>query len=149
MIDVGCGSAYKLVHLFENYSTLGIELSDTYNWLTEKYPDKKWMSYEHANPAELNGDLVICSDVIEHIKNPDEMMDFLQKMHFRFLILSTPERDEVRGNNDFGPPENTAHYREWNKREFRNYVSAWFKVQEHLVFDDKSVTQVVVCNQRG
>jgi hypothetical protein len=145
LIDVGCGSAYKLINMFGDNDTLGIELPETYHWLLEKYPSKKWMSFEKADPSKLQCDLVICSDVIEHVRNPDTIMDFLKSIHFRYLVLSTPERDSVRGAADFGPPENTSHYREWNKQEFKDYVSKWFRVEEQIISHDKSPSQILLC----
>jgi len=145
VIDLGCGSAYKLMDMFGHYDTLGIELAETCQWLMKKYPDRKWQAYENTNPAQLEADLVLCSDTIEHVKNPDELMDFLRKMKFRFLVISTPERDIVRGRNDFGPPENAAHYREWNGTEFMNYTSKWFEVQEQIISRDKSASQILIC----
>src|SRR3954469_11946103 len=60
VIDMGCGSAYKLVNMFADYDTLGIELRETYHWLLEKYPSRKWMPFEDLDPSKLHGDLVIC-----------------------------------------------------------------------------------------
>jgi len=145
IIDLGCGSAYKLVNMFGDYDTLGIELRETYHWLLEKYPSKKWMAFENLDPSKLQCDLVICSDVIEHVRNPDIIMDFLKAIHFRYLVLSTPERDSVRGTTDFGPPENTSHYREWNREEFNDYVSKWFRVEKQMISNDKSPSQILFC----
>lgn len=146
IIDVGCGSGYKLVHLLNAYDTTGIEIEPAYSWLLQKYPTRKWLLFDTTDPSMLRADIVICSDVIEHLKNPDDLMNFLKKMQFRYLILITPERDAVAGKGDYGPPENTFHFREWNAVEFRAYVQGWFRVEEQHVFDDKSVTQVVVCS---
>lgn len=148
VIDVGCGSAFKLLNLFNDLETTGIELKDVYDWLLASYPLKKWMAFENTDPGRLHADLIICSDVIEHIKNPDELMDFLKKINFRFLVLSTPERNSVRGKKDFGPPENTSHYREWNAGEFREYVSQWFAVHEQIISNDKSVSQILFCSKK-
>jgi hypothetical protein len=145
VIDVGCGSAYKLTEMFGIHLTIGIELTDTYNWLLKKYPTRKWLDFERTDPSKLSSDIVICSDVIEHVKNPDYLMDFLKSIHFRCLVISTPERNSVRGNGDFGPPENTTHYREWNKEEFKNFVSKWFKVNEQIISQDKSASQILIC----
>ena len=145
LVDVGCGSAYKLINMFGDYDTLGIELPETYYWLLEKYPSNKWMAFENTDPSRLRCDMVICSDVIEHVRNPDILMDFLKSINFRCLVLSTPERDSVRGAADFGPPENTSHYREWNRQEFNEYVSKWFRVEEQIISPDKSPSQILFC----
>jgi hypothetical protein len=148
VIDVGCGSAYKLLVMFGNFDTIGIELSEFCHWLLTNHHSKKWMAYETTNPNQLCTDMVICSDVIEHIKNPDELMDFIKKIDFKFLVLSTPERNSMRGKIDFGPPENTSHYREWNDQEFREYASKWFAVEEQIISGDKSVSQILFCTKK-
>jgi SAM-dependent methyltransferase len=147
VLDVGCGSAYKLIAILGKYSTTGIETEPAYTWLLKKYPDRNWLLFDPVKMPQLNADLVICSDVIEHIKDPNEMMEFLSRINFNILLLSTPERDRVSGKRDYGPPENTSHFREWNSIEFYTYVSHWFAVQEQFVFDDRSITQVLVCRK--
>jgi 2-polyprenyl-3-methyl-5-hydroxy-6-metoxy-1,4-benzoquinol methylase len=149
VIDTGCGSAYKLIDMFGKFNTTGIELEKTWQWLLEKYPLNNWLSYDHTNPSQLECDLLICSDVIEHLKVPDEMMDFLRRINFTWLVISTPERNSVRGENDFGPPENVSHYREWNNLEFATYVSKWFHVNEQIISTDKSVSQILICKKKS
>jgi len=148
VLDVGCGSAYKLIHMLGSYDTLGMEVEPAYSWLRRKYPDRKWLFYNSSQIHKLEADIVICADVIEHIQNPDEMMNFLWGINFSYLILSTPERDRLSDKNDYGPPVNTSHYREWNSMEFKTYVSQWFTVEDHHVFNDRSITQVAVCSKK-
>jgi SAM-dependent methyltransferase len=147
VIDVGCGSAYKLVNMFGGYNTTGIEVEPTFTWLKTNYPEKNWLLFNDVRPETLQADLVICSDVIEHVANPDELLQFLQRIDARCYVLSTPERDAVAGKNDYGPPENTAHYREWNAQEFRNYASQWFNITDQRIFSSKSTTQLLNCKK--
>ncbi len=148
ILDIGCGSAFKLVNMFGRYKITGVEVEPTFSWLKQQYPQHEWALFDETDPASLEGDLVICSDVIEHIPNPDDLMEFLEDIPFRLLVISTPERDLEAGKKDFGPPANTAHYREWNGAEFRNYLRRWFNVDEHHVLHDKSITQVAVCSPK-
>jgi SAM-dependent methyltransferase len=148
ILDVGCGSGYKLVNQLGKYNTIGIEVNPTFDWLQRKYPNRKWLLFDEVEPAKLQADLVICADVIEHLANPDDLLDFISEINFWKLIISTPERDSVAGKNDYGPPENTAHYREWNAVEFRNYLRQWFAVTDQQILNSKSVTQVVICQKK-
>ncbi len=144
VIDVGCGSAYKLIKYLDQFDTTGIEVAATYQWLKERYPLRKWLQIEQMH-ENLKTDLVICSDVIEHIADPDGLLQFIQSVHSKHIIISTPERDAVAGKNDYGPPENTTHYREWNAKEFYKYISDWFDIEEQQVFAGRSSSQVIVC----
>jgi hypothetical protein len=103
--------------------------------------------FEEVKPETLIADLVICSDVIEHMQNPDILMDFIQSIQSREIIFSTPERNMQAGVNDFGPPENPSHYREWDEIEFRNYVSQWFHIEEQRIFNVRSATQFILCKK--
>ena len=80
--------------------------------------------------------------------DPDELLDFLEEIDFQYLVISTPERDTKLGKNDYGPPENISHYREWNQYEFKDYVRNWFSVEEQRILNDKSITQVLVCKKK-
>lgn len=148
VIDVGSGSGYKLMDLFGNFETTGIELAETCHWLKLNYPRKKWMEFENTDPRQLKTDMIICSDVIEHVQNPDDLMTFMGKIEFKWLVLSTPERNRVRGKMDFGPPENTSHYREWSDTEFKTYVSRWFKVDKQLFSGEQNVSQILFCQPK-
>lgn len=148
ILDVGCGSGYKLVTILGQFNTVGIEVNPTFEWLQKKYPHKSWLLFDTAQPANIKTDMVICADVIEHIVNPDDLLDFISEIDFKQLVISTPERDAVAGKNDYGPPENTAHFREWNAIEFRNYLRQWFIIKEQKIYNTKSVTQVVICEKK-
>ena len=65
IIDVGCGSGYKLIKYFGgNYDTVGIEVEDTYSYLVKKYPKYQWLNGESIDYSTLKADMVIISDVI-------------------------------------------------------------------------------------
>lgn len=68
-------------------------------------------------------DLIVCADVLEHLKHPDECLRFIHA-HLApdgRAVLSTPERDHLRGRSCMQSlhPE---HVREWNTSEFRSFV---------------------------
>jgi hypothetical protein len=145
---VGCGSGFKLLKNFQSVQTIGIEVDPTYTWLSHQYPQQKWFKFDAVDPSALAADLVICADVIEHMQDPGILIDFIRKIRFRILILSTPEREAVAGRSDYGPPENTSHFREWSAGEFAAYLSDFFEIQEQKIFPGKSTTQVVICSPK-
>ena len=151
VLDIGSGSGYKLIKYFNHLNPTGLEIEPTLSWLRNKYPDNNWVEsnfYEEIG----NFDLIICSDVIEHIDDPDTLVNFINKIGFKFLVISTPERNEIqryqKGYLWDGPPLNLSHYREWTLAEFNNYISQFFNVKEQLMTKNKaehaSLCQVVV-----
>ena len=143
VIDVGCGSAYKLTTILNEFNTLGIETEPCYTYLQKTYPQFKWLlSGETEKSFKLydelyNSDIVICSDVIEHIVNPDNLVDYLLSLKSKYYIISTPCREVLCNNVKFskiykkswnGPPINKCHVREWTMEEFKQYISEKFDI---------------------
>jgi hypothetical protein len=68
--DVGCGSGYKLINYLGEYDTAGFEVPQTLEFLRRTYPDRKWTFAQFSDCSHPAADLVICSDVIEHVDQP-------------------------------------------------------------------------------
>ncbi len=101
---MGCGSGYKLMHMFGNFETTGIELAETCHWLKLNYPGKKWLEFENTDPGQLKTDMIICSDVIEHVPNPDGLMDFLGKIDIQVARAQYAGKKPGKGKNGFRSP---------------------------------------------
>lgn len=146
--DIGCGSAFKLMTYLREYETIGYELPVNVEILRKKYPDRKWKVSDFQSDELIDVDVIVCSDVIEHLVNPDELLQFVRQQKFKYLVLSTPERDLVYSKSDsasLGPPKNPAHLREWNFPEFEKYIGMHFKICKHLVTNAEQATQMIVC----
>lgn len=146
VLDIGCGSAFKLLKYFGEFKTHGVEVNPFLNILKGKFPKKSWYSW---NDKWLNEyDLLICSDVIEHVENPEVFIKNLNsKTIARYYVFSTPARTLLRGPLDFGPPRNPSHYREWSQAEFKRFLSKYYKIEESLVSNKEQGTQVVLCSK--
>jgi len=145
ILDVGCGSAFKLMKYFCDFDTEGIDVSPTYDFLRKRYPGRTWINADEPSTYPSDAEIIICADVIEHVKDPDELLDTISKIRFKFLFLSTPERDLVRGWVDYGPPDNKAHVREWNQAELYQYISRHFSIQAHTIINPEQATQLMIC----
>ena len=141
LIDVGCGIGNKLVYINNsnpNLKIIGIDQKDPIDFCRENYNFGEWIVDDfESKRANLNlkAQLVVCCDVIEHIQNPDLLIDYLKervKKNGR-IILSTPERDRLRGNKNLNSP-NKFHVREWNYNELEEYLKhRGFKIINHFV----------------
>jgi hypothetical protein len=140
--DVGCGSGFKLVKYFADFDTVGIELASTLPFLRGKYTDRKWMGLGSTPET----DLAICADVIEHLRSPNPLLRYIQRLNPKRIIFSTPERDLLKLGTEDGPPRNIHHVREWNREEFAAYIGAHFTVLNHFVCE--TWTQVIECQPR-
>lgn len=151
IIDIGCGSAFKLMNYLNSYDTIGLDVTDTCKFLKQKYPNRKWVNVDEFHDYDqISADIVICADVIEHVLRPDLLLENISRIkNFKYLFLSTPERDIMRGFFDFGPPGNVHHIREWNGREFRSFVSQYFDVVSHKITNYEHATQLLICKKHN
>ena len=146
--DIGCGSAFKLVTYFKNFKTIGYELPVNVDFLQEKYPNHDWRVSNFKEKNQIHVDIIICSDVIEHLVDPDELLEYLANQSFKYLIFSTPVRDLLYNSdspNFNGPPGNLAHVREWKFDEFQRYISKHFDIIKHGITNYHQSTQMVIC----
>ena len=145
--DVGCGSGYKLVHMLGEFDTTGIDLPETIELVRARFPERKWLAGSFDALDLPPADLVICSDVIEHVEDPDALMRFILGSTKKWAVLSTPDRDLVygwRNGHRFGPPENPSHVREWTVPEFATYVGRFLRIERHFISNRGQATQCIV-----
>ncbi len=157
VLDLGCGSGYKLIKYFSEYETTGIETEPCYSFLNETYPDRKWLLSGDPSKSfpdvDISSDLVICSDVIEHIIDPDILLNFISSLDFKYLVISTPDREVLKHFNgyedcEFGPPLNMAHVREWSFEELKSYLSEKFEVVSGHHCDSQSECMFFLCKKK-
>lgn len=62
VVDIGCGSAYKLINYLGDFDTIGIELPLNVEELKKRHPDRRWRSTGFGATKEIDTDLIVCSD---------------------------------------------------------------------------------------
>ena len=162
VIDLGTGSGYKLVTRFgrdcdtclKDMLVYGVDLAPVVAILRRKYPYHLWGEVESFDAAMMDDDdppldLLICSDVIEHVLDPDALCAQIKTLEPEWIVISTPDRDLVDRyfhptDKTFGPPRNRCHVREWNFEEFDKYMRSHFDVVRHFWSNEKQCTQCVV-----
>jgi SAM-dependent methyltransferase len=126
VVDIGCGSGEKLAALHPEFELIGVDFGSNLVECKRRYPFGRWIEWDleapeiiPLSPDVLSSCIVVCSDVIEHLLDPSHLLKNLKVFldHAAAAILTTPERDLVRGLGDIGPPSNLAHVREWNLQE--------------------------------
>jgi len=157
IVDVGCGSGFKLIKYLGNYNTIGVETEPCYTFLKNKYPNRNWLlsgkkETSFSNEPLLDKpDLVICSDVIEHIIDPDELIKYLISLNALHYIISTPCRQRLldlkrfRSAKPLGPPTNKGHVREWTMSEFKEYISKSFNILQSYYGEKQKECQYHLC----
>jgi SAM-dependent methyltransferase len=128
IIDIGCGKAERLKSLADRFDVVGVDFGKNIEYCKHNHAFGHWLEHDlEADapfpfaPADVLDSIVICADVIEHLANPLPLLANLKKCADAgaCVLLSTPERDLVRGRDHLGPPSNPAHVREWSIGELR------------------------------
>jgi hypothetical protein len=158
VLDFGCGSGFKLMKYFSNYETLGVDLPEAVVLLAQKYPGRRWSTTADLSSALFTStlthpDMLICSDVIEHVDDPDLLLSFFKAIHPQWLVISTPDRKLMakypKWTSENGPPGNGCHVREWAFDEFRRYMDSHFEVLRHFRSNVKQATQCIIARPKG
>ena len=155
VIDLGCGSGFKLIKYFDDKETIGIETEPCLSFLKTKYANKKWIHSGEPEKSFSNYrescDIIICADVIEHILDPDDLLHHIKQYNFKYLIISTPDRSVLKTMKEygdkawFGPPVNKSHVREWTYDELHLYIKTHFKTVNGFHCEKQKECMFFVC----
>jgi len=133
IIDVGCGRADKLIALHPRFDLVGIDFGDNIEVCRARFRFGTWLDHDLDEEGDLplaaerwSGAVIVCADVIEHLRYPWQLLRKLRRVVDRAdaLLISTPERELTWGADHIGPPPNVHHVREWSLPEFGAFLRA-------------------------
>ena len=131
IIDLGCGTAGKLVALHPEFEIVGIDFGSNIEACRERYDFGTWMAVDLDRDETLDidfaGAVLVCADVIEHVLHPERLLGLLKTAReggASCLLLSTPERELYNEPGHLGPPPNAAHVREWTRAELEQLLAS-------------------------
>lgn len=129
IVDVGCGAARKSLLLVDEFELIGLDRAPIVGQITDNRGT--WVAADLERPGEIGflvesveGAVIVCSDVIEHLVHPEVLVGELASLcaaTASTLVLSTPDRVRTRGSRHRGPSPNRGHVQEWTLEE----LSAW------------------------
>lgn len=147
VLDIGCGSGYKLLQYFGELPCAGAE-TDT-EFLKQRYPDRIWFDVFGEAWKDFPAEMLIAADVIEHVPDPEAFMrNLVAQHHVQWFIISTPDRNLDPSPWTFGPPPNECHYREWSFKEFAGFIGKYLHIEQHFISNAVQRTQMVLCKRR-
>lgn len=140
ILDVGCGEGFILEKLRESGTgkeLTGIDFSESAIRMGRKlHPDLvlKPATVYHI-PFKANSfDLVICSEVLEHLEFPEKALAELERVTRSACIISVPNEpwfmlaNFLRGKNIFRWGNDIEHIQHWSKRGIKLAVGKYFYV---------------------
>jgi SAM-dependent methyltransferase len=96
VLDVGCGQGSFLAELKSNFPHIvpnGVDISSSALTLArQRLPDGKFWALDISEKSlDEKCDLVVCSEVLEHIPDDVSAIQNLRKMTKNYLLVSTPQ----------------------------------------------------------
>src|SRR3989338_2674103 len=147
ILDIGCGVATQLNAFFGDgkFQIFGVDQPHAIEICKKIHKGGTYTSDNFENPSYSlrshldKASLIICADVIEHLENPDHLLNYIKKFsdNNTYIVISTPERDAKHGRTAY-KPKNPYHIREWNREEFTKYLSfSGFEIITHTTVHAK------------
>jgi 2-polyprenyl-3-methyl-5-hydroxy-6-metoxy-1,4-benzoquinol methylase len=141
VLDIGCGYGIKLREIIFPVcrDIVGIDRKHAIDFCRKEHSFGRWFEEDIEKPQldlDERFDVVICSDVIEHLRDPDRLLNYIRRYSHGLtnIVISTPARDRLRKSNSLGPPLNRTHVREWTRAEFAAYIlSRDFSMVRHFL----------------
>ncbi len=140
ILDVGCGEGFTLERLRTEGIGKKLEGVDYLDRAVElgmkEHPELtlKQGSIFDLKYKDNSFDVVICSEVLEHIENPAEGLKELVRVSKKYCILSVPNEpffmggNFIRGKNLSRFGNDIEHINHWTFWQFKKFVGSELKI---------------------
>ncbi len=147
ILDVGCGEGFVVAFLKERLpeaDITGVDLSEA----ALSYARKHFGALATFRQADIYAlpfpdgafDTVVCSEVLEHLNEPDRAMHELKRVARQYVVLTVPLEPYFRWLNVLGQwlgvSDDPGHVQFWNRKGFEDFVHRHFKeveiVRKHI-----------------
>ncbi len=140
ILDVGCGEGFTLSLLKKknigsklegvDFSSIAINLGK------ENFPDLdlKVGDIYHLPYADNTFDVVICSEVLEHLEHPDQALRELVRVSRAYCLFSVPNEpwfmlaNFLRGKNVSRWGNDIEHINHWSSKRFKKFIGSALRV---------------------
>lgn len=136
ILDVGCGEGFiaeEIMKQLPEVSYTGIDMSETAVASAKELNPTATIATGDVLDLQFDDasfDLVICSEVLEHVKPPIEALSELRRVSKKELLVSVPHEPLFWGinlltlNHMQSLGNAPGHINHWTKRAFTQFVSS-------------------------
>jgi 2-polyprenyl-3-methyl-5-hydroxy-6-metoxy-1,4-benzoquinol methylase len=141
ILELGCGEGYVLEAFVQGgvkAELSGVELSERAVRLArERLGTRATIEHRDARELAANGrsfDMVMMLEVLEHIPEPNQMLDILAELSREWLLLSVPWEpffcalNFMRGKNLTRWGNDPEHVNHWGRRGFAKFIGERFEI---------------------
>lgn len=142
LIDVGCGEGMVLNHLsplLQSVSCQAIDLDP--EEVKDAQSNLPFAEVQQGSAYQLpipdsGVDLLLCTEVLEHLDNPEQALTEFYRATARYAILTVPREpiwcalNMARGSYWSQWGNTPGHLNHWSSGAFRRFVSTHFEILE-------------------
>jgi len=140
VLEVGCGEGVLLAslrHALQGRFTIGVDVDlEEIEAARRNAPFAKCIVADayHLPFDDNRFDLVICSEVLEHLGDPDTAVCEIRRVSKRHCLFSVPNEplwrmlNMARGAYLPSLGDTRGHVNHWNSRSFRRFIAAHLEV---------------------
>jgi len=141
ILDFGCGEGFLVERLRERGVAMpgyvGVDLrSEAVQLARERNPDMEFRTVDIFEwpRREVRFDLVIASEVLEHLYEPERYLERLVQVSSRALLLTVPHEpwfrllNLMRGRDILRLGNHPEHVQHWNPESFTRFVRGYASV---------------------
>ncbi len=141
ILEVGCGEGLlgaKILKVFDKAAYTGLDIEDAI--IDEAKQNCEQGSFSVASVYDLSDyhespfDLVIVSEVLEHLESPERALNELKKIQSDYFVFSVPREPLWRFLNIarfkyINKLGNTpGHLKHWSKKGFKKLIQTYFNI---------------------
>jgi 2-polyprenyl-3-methyl-5-hydroxy-6-metoxy-1,4-benzoquinol methylase len=140
ILDLGCGEGFVIRYLRNHNNNLrfeGLDINEEAINIAKKLnPDVNFVICNLYKPQynENSFDLVMLTEVLEHLEDPEKVMNVIEKISNKHFILSVPWEpifsigNLLRGRNILKWGNDPEHINKWGRDKFVTFVNNHFFV---------------------
>lgn len=153
VLDAGCGEGFGVHDLAKRDASLdltGIDLDEA----AVAYAQARFgpvASFDHGSTLDLpydddTCDLVLCSEVLEHLQDPGAAVEELKRVARTHVLVTVPLEPYFQALNDIaqwlGISDDAGHVQFWNHNAFQTFIGTHF---DGATFERKHIYQLALC----
>lgn len=140
VFDVGCGEGFVIRHLSQQCrvaQSVGVDLDLELLTVAQRLNTGGTLLQADIGHLPIRDDaydLVLCNEVLEHLRHPDFALGELERVTRRYCIVSVPREPHYRrasmliSANLRNWGDDPGHRRRWNHRQFVHFLRHRFEV---------------------
>lgn len=143
VLDFGCGEAFLLDELAQRCVSLpsytGIDVrQDALESARARYPNKTFLCVDLFDPClnDVPADLVLAVQVLEHLAEPNVVLERLTALEPRRLLITVPYEpwfrlcNLLRGRDLRRLGNHPEHIQHWSPNQFSRFVAPFLNVEK-------------------